>query len=32
MVENDMKKVAIERQSEKVTKNLVEYLDNGIVI
>lgn len=32
MVESDMKKVAIERQSEKVAKNLVEYLDHGIVI
>ena len=32
MVESDMKKVAIECHSEKVSKNLVEYLDHGIVI
>lgn len=32
MVESDMKKVAIERQSENISKNPVEYLNQGIVI
>lgn len=32
MVENDIKKVAIERKGEKASKNVSEYLDSGVVI
>jgi GDPmannose 4,6-dehydratase len=31
MVESDMAKVAVERTSEHITTNLVEYLEKGIV-
>ena len=31
MVESDMAKVAVERASEHVRTNLVEYLEKGIV-
>ena len=31
MVDEDMAKVAVERASEHITTNLVEYLEKGIV-
>ena len=31
MVDSDMAKVAVERASEHITTNLVEYLETGIV-
>ena len=31
LVDNDMAKVAVERASEQIKTNLVEYLENGIV-